>query len=72
MKENFVNMYKNIYKAMVTAGNETGLPSKFQHTKPKFLLFMDERVCNTNQLNNGKVGGLLFVVPKNDNEQAHL
>jgi hypothetical protein len=44
------------------------LPSKFQLTKPEFLLFVDETGCKTNQLNDGRVGGELFVVPKIDNE----
>jgi hypothetical protein len=29
---------------------------------------MDETGCNTNQLNDGRVGGKLFVVPKDDHE----
>jgi hypothetical protein len=29
---------------------------------------VDETGCNTNQLNDGKVGGELFVLPKQDNE----
>jgi hypothetical protein len=77
-KENFQNMYENVYEERVKAGiaeekeeeieYETGLPSKFQLTKPEFLLFVDETGCNTNQLNDGRVGGELFVVPKTDNE----
>jgi hypothetical protein len=31
-------------------------------------LFVDEIGCNTNQLNDGRVGGELFVLPKMDNE----
>jgi len=71
-------MYENVYEEMVKAGiaeekeeeieYETGLSSKFQLTKPEFLLFVDETGCNTNQLNDGRVGGELFVVPKIDNE----
>jgi hypothetical protein len=77
-KDNFQNMYENVYKEMVKAGvaekeeenikYETGLPSRFRLTKPKFLLFVDETGCNTNQLNDGRVGGELFVLPKMDNE----
>jgi hypothetical protein len=29
---------------------------------------MDESGCNTNQLDDGRVGGKLFVVPKDDHE----
>jgi hypothetical protein len=71
-------MYENVYEEMVKAGiaeekeeeieYETGLSSKFQLTKSEFLLFVDETGCNTNQLNDGRVGGELFVVPKIDNE----
>jgi hypothetical protein len=72
-KENFQNMYENVYEAMVKAGiadekeeeieYETSLPSRSLLTKPEFLLFVDETGCNTNQLNDGRVGGELFVVP---------
>ncbi len=34
-----------------------GLLTKFQLTKPEFLLFVDETGFNTNQLNDGRVGG---------------
>jgi len=77
-KENFQNMYENVYQEMVKAGiaeekeeeiqYETGLPSRFQLTKPEYLLFVDETGCNTNQLNDGRVGGELFVMPKVDSE----
>jgi hypothetical protein len=77
-KDNFLNMYTNVYETMVEAGvaekleqeiqHEEGLPTKFKLTKPEFLLFVDETGCNTNQLNDGRVGGELFVLPKNDNE----
>jgi hypothetical protein len=76
--ENFQNMYESVYEAMVTAGvaekgeeeitYETGLPSKYKLTKPEYVLFVDETGCNTNQLNDGRVGGELFIVPKVDNE----
>ena len=69
-------MYENVYETMVEAGiaekveediqYETGLPSKHKLTKPEYLLMVDETSCNTNQLNNGKVGGELFVLPKED------
>ncbi len=78
IKDIFSNMYENVYEMMIEAGiaekveeeiqYETGLPSKFQVTRPKFLLFVDETGCNTNQLNDGQVGGELFMQPKNDNE----
>jgi hypothetical protein len=77
-KENFQIMYESVHEAMVTAGvtqNEdeeinygTGLPSRYRLTKPEYVLFMDETGCNTNQLNDGRVGGELFIVPKADNE----
>jgi hypothetical protein len=76
-KENFQNIYENNYEEMVKAGiaeekeeeieYETSLPSRL--TKPDFLLFVDDETgCNTNQLNDGRVGGELFVVPKMDND----
>jgi hypothetical protein len=77
-KDNFLNMYTNVYETMVEAGvaekleqeiqHEEGLLTKFKLTKPEFLLFVDKTGCNTNQLNDGRVGGELFVLPKNDNE----
>jgi hypothetical protein len=77
-KDNFTNMYENIYETMVEAGiaekveeeiqYETGLPSKFRLARPKFLLFVDETGCNTNQSNDGQVGGELLVLPTNDNK----
>jgi len=77
-KENFQIMYESVYEAMVTAGVAqkedeeitygTGLPSRYRLTKPEYVLFMDETGCNTNQLNDGRVGGELFIVPKADNE----
>ena len=77
-RENFENMYENIYKTMVEAGmeeelseaiqHEAGLPTKYQLTKPKYVLFVDEMDCNTNQLNDGRVGGELFILPKIDSE----
>jgi hypothetical protein len=44
------------------------MPSKYKLTMPEYLLFIDETGCNTNQLNDGRVGGELFVLPKDDNE----
>ncbi len=73
-RENFENMYENIYKTMVEAGMEeelskaiqhkAGLPTNYQLTKPKYVLFVDEIGCNTNQLNDGRVGGELLILPK--------
>ena len=78
--ENFQNMYENVYATMVEAGiaeeleeeiqHERGLPTKYALTKPEFLLFVDETGCNTNQLNDGKVGGELFIMPKNIGDGA--
>ncbi len=78
--ENFANMYENAYDTMVEVGiaevadeaiqNEAGLPTKYKLTRPKFLLFVDETGCNTKQLNDGKVGGELFVMPKNAGDTA--
>ncbi len=77
-KENFQNMYESVYEAMVTAGVAqkedeeitygTGLPSRYRLTKPEYVLFVDETGCNTNQLNDGRVGGELFIVPQVANE----
>ncbi len=44
------------------------MPSKVQLTKPELLLFVNDTGCNTNQLNDGRVEGELFIVPKIDNE----
>jgi len=44
---------------------DAGLPTKFKLTHPEFLLFVDETGCNTNQLNDGKVGGELYLMQKN-------
>jgi hypothetical protein len=77
-QDNFVNMYKNVYEEMVLAGIAekkeeeieygTGLPSKFQLTKPEFLHFINDTCCNMNQLNDGREGGKLFIMPKIGNE----
>jgi hypothetical protein len=32
---------------------------------PEYLPFADETGCNTNQLNNDKVGGEVLIMPKN-------
>ena len=77
-KENFENMYENVYKTMVEAGvaeevsediqHEAGLPSKYRLTRPEYVLFVDETGCNTNQLNDGRVGNERFILPKDDSE----
>jgi hypothetical protein len=77
-RENFENMYKNIYEAMVEAGvaeeltkpihYDEGLPTKYQLIHPEYVLFVDETGCNTNQLNDGRVGGELLILPKLDRE----
>jgi len=76
--ENFENMYENVYNTMVEAGvaeevseeikYETGLPSKFKLTRPEYVVFVDETGCNTNQLNDGRVGNEKFILPKQDSE----
>jgi hypothetical protein len=38
--------------------------------KPEYLIFVDETGCNTNQLNDGYVGGETFILPKDDPEAA--
>jgi hypothetical protein len=79
--EHFMNMYENVYEAMVSAGIaekvdspiqfESGRPTQYKLTHPGFLLFVDETGCNTNQLNDGKVGGGgEFIMPKNDLESG--
>jgi hypothetical protein len=78
--ENFESMYENVYEAMVEAGiaekkeeavqYETGRPSQYVLTKPEYLLFVDETGCNTNQLDDGHVGGETFILPKDDPEAA--
>jgi len=75
-RENFENMYENIYKTMVEAGvaeeltepinYDVGLPSKYNLIHPEYCLYVDETGCNTNQLNDGRVGGELFILPKKD------
>jgi hypothetical protein len=79
-RENFKNMYENVYERMVEAGiaekeeiemqYEEGLPSKYTHTLPEYLLFVDETGCNTNQLNDGKVGGEVYFIPKDCSDAA--
>jgi hypothetical protein len=71
-------MHESVYEAMVSAGVAekeeeeinygTGLPSRYRLTKPEYVLFVDETGCNTNQLNDGRVGGELFIVPQVANE----
>ncbi len=71
-------MYENVYNTMVEAGvaeevseeikYETGLPSKFKLTRPEYVVFVDETGCNTNQLNDGRVGNEKFILPKQDSE----
>ena len=73
-RDNFLYMYENVYVRMVEAGIAEkedeeivyveGLPSKYKLTLPEYLLFVDEVGCNTNRLNDGKVRGEVFIVPK--------
>jgi hypothetical protein len=41
----------------------TGFPSKYGLTSPEYLLLIDETGCYANQLNDGKVGGEVFIMP---------
>ncbi len=71
-------MYKNVYEAMVTAGvaekidspveSPSGSLFHYNLTHPEHL-FVDGTGCNTNQLNDGKVGGE-FIMPKADPESG--
>jgi hypothetical protein len=73
-------MYENIYERMVEAGRakknnietvqEDGLPSKYSLTLPEYLIFLDETGCNTNQMNDRKVGGEVFILPNNSGDAA--
>ena len=77
-QENFENMYENVYKTMVEAGVaeeleeaiqlDAGLPTKYKLTVPDHVLFVDETGSNTNQLNDGRVGGERFILPKDNSE----
>jgi len=79
-EENFQNMYENVYERMVEAGiakkedietvQEDGLPSKYTLTLPEYLIFLDETGCNTNQVNDRKVKGEVFILPKNSGDAA--
>lgn len=84
-RQNFVEMYDDVYNLLVRAGNarrlETeamfdkdgnivtdqelmyGQPTKYVLTHPNNFIFVDETGCNTNQKNDGYVGGQRFVVP---------
>jgi hypothetical protein len=44
------------------------LPTKYKLTYLDCILFVDETGCSTNQLNNGRVGGELCILPKNNSE----
>ncbi len=78
--ENFANMYENVFNIMVEAGiakvvdeaiqHEVGLLTKYKLTRPEFLLFIVETGYSTNQLNDGKVGGEMFIMPKNAGDTA--
>jgi hypothetical protein len=72
-RENFKNVYENVYKRMVETGiaekdeietQYEGLPLEYRLALPYYLLFVDETGCNTNQLNDGKVGDEVFIMPK--------
>jgi hypothetical protein len=77
-RENFENMYDNVYKTMLEANmaeelsekiqHEAGLLSKSKLTRPDYVLFVDETGCNTNQLNDGRFGNELFGLTKVDRE----
>ena len=40
-----------------------GLPTRYKLTKPEFVLMVDEVGCNTNQKEDGAIGGERFVIP---------
>lgn len=75
---NFKNMCENVYERMVEAeiaeqeeaeiNYGTGFPSKYGLTSPEYLLLIDETGCYANQLNDGKVGGEVFIMPKNSGD----
>ncbi len=77
-RENFENMYENVYKTMVEAGVaeeleeaiqlDAGLPTKYKLIVPDHVLFVDETGSNTNQLNDGRVGGERLIFPKDNSE----
>jgi hypothetical protein len=41
-----------------------GFPSQYKLIKPERCVFVDEVGCNTNQTDDGNVGGELFIFPK--------
>ena len=43
-----------------------GRPTKYKVTHPEKILFVDEAGSNTNQKDDGRIGGKLFVVPTID------
>ncbi len=44
--------------------NEDGLPTKYKLIHPKYGIFVDETGFNTNKLNDSRLGGELFILPK--------
>jgi hypothetical protein len=40
----------------------SGRPTQYLLTKPEFVLLVDETGCNTNQKDDGHVGGTICVV----------
>ena len=44
------------------------LASQYWMTHPDFVLFVDECGANTNQKDDGHLGGQLFVIPVEDND----
>jgi hypothetical protein len=49
---------------------ECRLPTKFKLTHPDYLLFVNEMGCNTNQLNDEKVEGEVYIMPKSCGDEA--
>jgi hypothetical protein len=43
--------------------NAFGKPTKYRMLKPENVVFVDETGCNTNQKEDGNVGGKLFILP---------
>ncbi len=79
-EENFQAMYDNVYEAMVEAGvaeelpgeveSGVGRPTKHNLLRPECVVFVDETGCNTNQKDDGHVGGELFILPVDDDDIA--
>ncbi len=47
-----------------------GRPTKYNLLRPKWVVFVDETGCNTNQKDDGHVEGGFFVLPMDDDDIA--